>query len=176
MTREEFYSLAQAMKTYYPKENLLPTKESLELWYDMLQDLDYRIACASLKKFVATNKFAPTIADIREGAVQIMQPDQLNEAEAWSLVSAALRKSTYYAQEEYEKLPPMVQKAVGSALQLRNWAMDEKFNEEVARSNFMKTYRTLADREREDARLPQNVRAFIQTASEQVKQIEVESK
>ena len=40
MNREEFAALAMAIRTYYPRENLMPNDEALNLWYEALQDLD----------------------------------------------------------------------------------------------------------------------------------------
>ena len=120
----------------------------MELWYDMLKDMDYQSAYIGLKNHVATSKFAPTIADIRNGAV-ISQPQELNEMEAWSIVSKAIRNSGYNSVEEFAKLPPLVQKAVGLPSQLRTWALDENYNEEVVSSNFIKCYQNELSRQRE---------------------------
>lgn len=66
MTREEFGVFSSALKTYYPKETLLPNKAAMELWYRQLQDIPYQIAESALNKWVATNKWSPSIADIRQ--------------------------------------------------------------------------------------------------------------
>lgn len=160
MTFKEFMQLAAAIKTYFPKDNILPTKEAMDLWYDMLKDLDYKTACIGLKKHVATSKFAPTIADIRSGA-QITQPQQLNEMEAWALVSKAIRNGIYKSAEEFEKLPPLVQKAVGSPEQLRAWAMDEHYADGVVMSQFQKCYRAESNRVNEYSKLSSDIQKFI---------------
>lgn len=141
MTVQEFGKLADAIKTYFPRDNILPTNTSMELWYDMLKDLDYRAAYTGLRAHVASSRFAPTIADIREKSLQVNQPRELNETEAWSLVSKAIRNSSYNSVEEFAKLPQLVQKAVGQPSQLRIWAIDENYNEEVVSSLFTRTYR-----------------------------------
>lgn len=164
MTFKEFGKLADAIKTYFPRDNMLPTDTAMELWYDMLKDMDYQSAYIGLKNHVATSKFAPTIADIRNGEV-ISQPQELNEMEAWSLVSKAIRNSGYNSAEEFAKLPPLVQKAVGLPGQLRTWALDENYNEEVVSSNFIKCYRNELARQRELQKMPQNVRNLIGKAN-----------
>lgn len=164
MTVDEFARLADAIKTYFPRDNMLPTDIAMELWYDMLKDMDYQSAYIGLKNHVATSKFAPTIADIRNGAV-ISQPQELNEMEAWSLVSKAIRNSGYNSVEEFAKLPPLVQKAVGLPSQLRTWALDENYNEEVVSSNFIKCYRNELAKQRELQKMPQNVRNLIESAN-----------
>lgn len=175
MTVEEFTQLAAAIKTYFPRDNMLPTKQAMELWYDMLKDMDYKDAYIGLKNHVATSRFAPTIADIRNGAT-ISQPEQLNEMEAWALVAKALRNGSYHALEEYEKLPPVVQKAVGTHEQLRNWALDENFSEEVAKSNFLRAYRTEVKWEQELAKMPNDIKKLIETVNQNSYKAQIENK
>lgn len=164
MTVDEFARLADAIKTYFPRDNMLPTDTAMELWYDMLKDMDYRSAYIGLKNHVATSKFAPTIADIRNGAA-ISRPQELNEMEAWSLVSKAIRNSGYNSAEEFAKLPPLVQKAVGLPSQLRTWALDENYNEQVAMSSFQRAYKAELKRQEELQKTPQNVRNLIEKAN-----------
>ena len=38
MDKQEFATLAMALRTYYPKESILPNKEAMQLWYRELQD------------------------------------------------------------------------------------------------------------------------------------------
>ena len=165
MTVDEFAKLADAFKTYFPRDNMLPTDESMELWFDMLNDLDYKSAYASLKKHVSTSRFPPTIADIREGATDFAAPNELNEMEAWSLVSKVIRNSGYNSAEEFAKLPPLVQKAVGLSSQLRTWALDENYNEEVAMSSFQRAYKSELKRHEELLKMPQNIRNLIEKAN-----------
>lgn len=165
MTGKEFAKLALAIKTYFPRDNVLPSNETMELWFDMLKDLDYEIASMGLKAYVSTNKFAPTIADIREYATKVTKPQQLNEMEAWSLVSKAIRNSGYHSEEEFEKLPPLVQKAVGQPSQLRMWAIGDDYNEAVVSSNFIKTYRVVAKRNEDVAKMPEPIAEQIRDKS-----------
>lgn len=164
MTFKEFGKLADAIKTYFPRDNMLPTDTAMELWYDMLKDMDYQSAYIGLKNHVATSKFAPTIADIRNGAV-ISRPQELNEMEAWSLVSKAIRNSGYNSVDEFAKLPPLVQKAVGLPGQLRTWALDENYNEQVVMSGFQRAYKAEIKRHEEIQKMPQNVRNLIEKAN-----------
>lgn len=175
MTVKEFAKLADAIKTYFPRDNMLPTDTAMELWYDMLKDMDYKDAYIGLKNHVATSRFAPTIADIRNGAV-ITQPEQLNEMEAWALVAKALRNGGYHSLEEYEKLPSAVQKAVGTHEQLRNWAMDENFNEEVAKSNFLRAYRIEIKREQELVKMPNDIKELVESVNQNSYKAQIEVK
>lgn len=163
MTFKEFGYIADAIKTYFPRDNVLPTEHAMSLWYDGLKDLPYQIVNLALKKYVQTNRFAPAIADIREQAAllnQNNQNDDLNEIEAWSLVLKAIRRSTYYSEEEFAKLPATVQRAVASPKQLREWATLEDVDGKtltVIQSNFQRAFRAEQQRERERNKLSPDV-------------------
>ena len=97
--------------------------------------------------------------------------------EAWALVSRALRNGYYGANEEFEKLPPLVQKAVGSPGNLRNWAQtDAKSIENVIQSNFMRAYKTVVNREKEVERMPADVRALIENVNKNSYSAQIASK
>ena len=55
MTIKEFALIAAAIKTYFPRDNILPTESAMDLWYEELKDLPYSIANSALRMFVATN-------------------------------------------------------------------------------------------------------------------------
>ena len=162
MNAKEFGFLADAIKTYFPRDNVLPTENAMRLWYEELKDIPYQLAHTALRKYVSTNKFAPTIADIREQVAELndKNKEELNETAAWSLVLKAIRRSTYYSEEEFAKLPTTVQRAVASPKQLREWATLEDVDGKtltVIQSNFQRTFRAEQQRERERNKLSPDV-------------------
>ena len=162
MTAKEFGFLADAIKTYFPRDNVLPTENAMRLWYSELKDIPYQLAHTALRKYVSTNKFAPTIADIREQVAELNRRDEeeINETAAWSLVLKAIRRSTYYSEEEFAKLPATVKRAVASPKQLREWATLEDVDGKtltVIQSNFQRTFRVEQQRERERSKLSPDV-------------------
>lgn len=164
MTFKEFGYIADAIKTYFPRDNVLPTEHAMSLWYDGLKDLPYQIVSIALKKYMQTNKFSPTIADIREQAEQLNQNNHktdLNENEAWTLVLKAIQRSGYYSEEEFAKLPKIIQRTIGSSSRLREMALDEKFNHGVESSNFQNKFRTEQQKEREKQKLSPDVSRLI---------------
>lgn len=165
MEREQFKTLVKGMKAVYSDPKFIADKDAFDVWYSLLQDLDYDIASQAIQKYMMSNRFPPTIADIREQCNDFSAPQELNEMEAWSLVSKAIRNSGYNSVEEFEKLPPLVQKAVGLPSQLIIWALDENYNEQVVSSNFIKCYRNEVARNRELQKMPQNVRQLIEKAN-----------
>ncbi len=174
MNFKEFGILADSIKTYFPRDNILPRPNAMELWYDALKDISYQNASIALKKHIMTNKFPPTIADIRGNAVELnpdIQFQEINEMAAWGLVLKAMRNSIYHSEEEFAKLPPLVQKAVVSPAQLREWAMAEDIDGtwmNVTQSNFMRTYRAEMTRDREMKKLSPDILRLMVDSSDKI--------
>jgi hypothetical protein len=75
------------------------------------------------------------------------------------LVSKALRNGYYGAEQEFEKLPPLVQRAVGQPSNLRQWATtDIDSIENVIQSNFLRTYRAVLNRDKDKQKLNASLR------------------
>lgn len=162
MTREDTKKLLMRISSVYP--NWKPQADLtfvIETWCEYLSEYTYEQVLIALKAYISTDTsgFAPSIGQLVDKIHSIKQPCELNEMEAWSLVSNALRNSTYNADAEFSQLPALVQKAVGSPSNLRNWAQtDIESIENVVQSNFMRTYRTVVAREKESRKLPESVR------------------
>lgn len=164
MTREEFAVLVKAMKAVYSSENFIADKDAFNVWYGLLQDLPYEQANLAVQKYMTSERFPPTIADIRTKATEIIAPveESMSELQAWALVQKAIRNSVYHAEEEFAKLPEACQRAVGTAANLKEWAlMDSDQVATIEQSHFVRNYRASVQRMKEEARLPENVRMLI---------------
>lgn len=162
MTREQFAVLVKAMKSAYTKPDFLPDQNSFNVWYALLQDLDYRVLSAAVQSHIQTSPYLPTVADLRSRAQQFTAKDPLNEMTAWSMVYKAICNSGYHAEEEFAKLPETVQRAVGSPANLREWAaMDISTVSSVGQSNFLRAYRAASAREKEIGQLSESMRNMI---------------
>lgn len=162
MTREQFKVLVKAMKAVYTNPGFIPDQDAFDVWYSMLKDLDYAIASWAVQMHLQMEESPPTVAGIRKQSVKLKadETDDLNETAAWSLVLKAIRRSTYYSEEEFEKLPATVQRAVASPKQLREWATLEDVDGKtltVIQSNFQRTFRVEQQRERERNKLSPDV-------------------
>lgn len=166
MTRDETKQILMRIQSTFP--NWKPQSDlrfTVETWHEYLSDYDYEQVRAALKAFVMTDSsgFAPSIGQIVEIMDRIGNVGELSEMDAWDTVSRALRRSLYYADEEYSKLPEAVRKAVGSPEMLRSWAeTDMKSIENVVQSNFMRTYRKELTRAKEMRKIPANIRALLE--------------
>lgn len=167
MTREQIQDFLAMIQSAYPNFNPPNKTAAVNAWTLALEEYEEQAVHMAFKLYMQTNTngFAPAPGQIIDKIHTMTKPQELNEMEAWSLVSKAIRNSGYNSVEEFAKLPPLVQKAVGLPSQLRTWALDENYNEEVVSSNFIKCYRNELSRKRELQKIPQNVRDFIEKAN-----------
>ena len=113
MTKQEFSNWVMALKTYYPREQLLPNTQAIELWYQELHDIPMTVAEAALRKWVATSKWSPTIAEIREMCVDVKRGDAPDWSEGWMKVNMAIQRyGRYRPGEAMASLDPITRKAV----------------------------------------------------------------
>lgn len=166
MTREQFAILVKAMKATYTAEGFIPDADAFNVWYALLSDLDYKVASAALRKYMMTSKKIPTPADLREQALALTSsgiPDDQSELAAWALVRQAISNSSYHSEEEFAKLPPLIQKVIGYPANLREMAgMDMDTVNSVEQSHFMRSYRAVVARERDMAKLSPALREIIE--------------
>ena len=160
MNKKEFAIFASALRTYYPKENILPNEQALALWYKQLQDIPYQVAEAALNKWVATNKWSPSISDIREEALNITQGEAKEWGEAWQDVIYAVRHyGSYQVQEALDSFDEQTKKAVERLGGFLKLCASEQMS--VERANFRQIYEQEIQRERARAQLPPKLKALI---------------
>ena len=163
MTRDETIKILMVIQAAYPNYKPPDKTVAVNVWAEMLSDIPYEKVSAAVKLYIQTDTsgFAPSVGDVRERVCDIFaKEDDLNETAAWSLVLKAIRRSTYYSEEEFAKLPATVQRAVASPKQLREWATLEDVDGKtltVIQSNFQRTFRVEQQMERERNKLSPDV-------------------
>lgn len=168
MTKNEVIKLLMTIQTFYPSYRVENKEFTINAWYTIIGDCDYKLMEKALRAYITTDTsgFAPNIGQLLDKFHTIQSPQELNEMEAWLLVGRALRNGTYGAVEEFNKLPPLVQKAVGSPDNLRNWAQtDSESIENVVQSNFMRTYRIVVNRAKEYQKMPKDIQTLIENTN-----------
>ena len=172
MDKKEFSLFTMALRTYYPRENILPNNQAMELWFRQLQDIPYKVAEASLNKWVATNKWSPSIADIREMASTVTEGEIPDWGDGWEQVLKAIRNlGSYRILDAMESFDPITRQCV-ERLGFKNICMSENINAD--RANFRIIYEQLAERKKRDAQIPFEVRKMISDI--QNGQLAIESK
>lgn len=165
MTRSEAIMIFNILKAAYPNAYKGMTKDDannvINLWCDMFDDQDDQYIGLAVKAFITsdTKGFPPTIGQLKNMIFKLKNPDEMTEQEAWNLVMKALGNSLYNAEEEFQKLPQVIQRILGNYKTLKEWAMiDRETLSTVTASNFMRSYKARAKNEREYLALPQSVR------------------
>ena len=163
MTRDETIKILMVIQAAYPNYKPPDKTVAVNVWAEMLSDIPYEKVSAAVKMYIQTDTsgFAPSVGDVRERVCDIFaKEDDLNETAAWSLVLKAIRRSTYYSEEEFSKLPPILQRSVSSPRQLKEWATMEDVDGKtltVIQSNFQRTFREEQRREHERNKLSQDL-------------------
>ena len=161
MDKKEFSIFASALRTYYPREKLLPNEPAMELWYNQLKDIPYNVAEATLNKWVATEKWSPSIADIRKTASEMVNGVTDDWGKGWEQVEKAIR---YYGQyREAEALADMddLTRRTVERLGFKNICVSE--NIIADRANFRTIYEQLAQRKETEQVVPATLKALIDT-------------
>lgn len=161
MNKKEFGIFASALKTYYPKEKILPNEQALELWYQQLKDIPYQVAELTLNKWVATNKWSPSIADIREQAAGIIQGEEKDWGEAWQEVLRCISKYGFYREEDALNSMDELTRKVVKRLGFKNICLSEDI--QVDRANFRMIYEQEQTKAKQDAQLPPKIKELMAT-------------
>lgn len=123
----------------------------MRLYVEMLSDIPPQILDAAVKKLIMTNKFLPSIAEIRETAYGIKDtisgtaaPD---ESEAWGEVVKAIQSVGYYGK------PKFSHEAITAAVNNIGWqdictTPNEGTN--TLRSQFRRAYQLAAQRQKDN--------------------------
>lgn len=177
MTRNEMSRVIKAMKATYPKYYMGMSQDDVEgmldVWSGLFANYKLSTVMAGLQAFIMadTKGFPPSpgqIVDIIHKTAA--SGTHLTATEAWALVRRAVSNSSYHAEEEFERLPDIVKRAVGSPGNIRELAaVDESEFETVEKSHFIRAYNTELLRMQEQEKIPYDVRLTISEGMESLK-------
>ena len=160
MTREETKELLKEIQRLYPNFKAPDPTGTLDAWARVLNQYPLQSMVYALTRFALSDSsgFAPTIGQLVESIREAADETALTAMEAWSMAMKAARRATYYAEEEFDKLPKDVQRAVGSPTVLRGWASADIESLPAIQANFIRTYNARAKSERIAQSLPPGLR------------------
>lgn len=153
MNKSEWIKTALVLKTAYEKDGFLGAPEKVNVWYEMLKDLDGERVAAAAMKHICTQKWPPTIAEIRALAV----PNETKPwGEAWEDVLRAIRLYGIYDERgALDSMEPQT-KATVKRLGWKNLCISE--NVAVDRANFRMIYEADQEEAKRQAVLPEGLR------------------
>jgi hypothetical protein len=148
----------------YPKENEKETEFMEETWLFMLEEYDYPVVRAAVKKLIVTMPdFPPNVGQVIQEIDRLNNPDRILPEKAWSMALEVVQDyGTYNSKDAVDSLPPVVKKAVECM-----GGFDAIGRSEVGDSyfmnQFMKVYRSLLEEEKEKEMLPGKLKREIET-------------
>ncbi len=158
MTQDETNRILSTILEAYPSfgKDRDPAFTS-RLWHTLFEFTPYREVEKALMQFISTDTrgFPPPPGALREIILERMKEAELSETEAWNLVRKAIGRSMYYSGEEFGKLPPALQRIIGSPDNLHSWAaLDERAVESSLMPWFLRAYAGRMEKERRAKLLP----------------------
>ena len=163
MTRQEFAILAKALRATYKKDKFLSESDEQEVWYTMLQDIPYDVMSMAVQKWITTQKWQPSIAELRSMAAEIANEPIPGCEEAWEKVLRIARDYSPYDTERTEAKIAELDDITRQCLKLvdiKSIAYTENLG--VDRAHFMKTYEILANRKKTQNQEPETLRTAIE--------------
>ena len=161
--------LAAAYPRFYCGPEAPDRVQVLKLWAEMFANDDVALVAAAVKCHIASDRggYPPHIGAIKNEMAALTRPAGLDAAQAWELVRRAVSNSGYDSQEEYNRLPEEVRRAVGSPGQLYQWSqMDSSTFHSVVSSHFRKTWEAREAKRRQEALVPEDVRRLMSGLAE----------
>lgn len=174
MTKADAARLVAIVVTAYPNYDKFRDEEAVtatvNLWATMFSADDSRIVALALNKHIATNKWPPSVAEIRELMLEIQHPDLIPPDKAWIAVSDLLySEGANNHGDLYCQLPPLIARAVESIGWGNLWEMHRSYcvggKPGMDRVAFMQQYTPMYDREKQRAMTPTDLTLQIDAAA-----------
>lgn len=158
MNREEFTKMMVFLTAAIERK---PSKETIEVYFEMLQDMPYELALAAAKKVIGEEEYPvlPTVGKIRKAAMALCNMDRVTAPEAWGLVLKAIRSHGFYGEAEaMAELPAEVRTVVKQM----GWSeICHSDKPDVLRAQFMRMYETKEAKQKEVDMLPADVKKMV---------------
>lgn len=152
IAEEDFKIAIKVLKSTFTSPNFLPDDDAVRNWYQMLKDIDYKVLQMAIYKYAMTNKFPPTVAEMRELAAEIMLGELPDWGEGWEQVLKAIKDFGYMRPKEAMDSFDDITRECVKRLGFINICKSENIS--VERANFRQLYEQIANRQREAVKLP----------------------
>ncbi|NDO45988.1 replicative helicase loader/inhibitor [Clostridium sp. MD294] len=164
MTREEIVQVLAVLKANYSGALKDMTRQEAEgkinIWITMFADTDREIMNLAVQKIIATSKYFPTVAEVREVIAEINTGCVLDGGAAWGEVITAIRNYGQYRElQALESMSDMT-KTVVQRMGWRDLCLSE--DTEIDRAHFLKIYQAEEKRQKQKNVLPLETRQKIE--------------
>lgn len=164
MNKQETAKLLAYIAIAYPNGKVEPNEPTVNLWSQFTAEMPYSAAKAAVDSMIATLKFPPTIADIREAVARAQSEARgdLSAGEAWAKVNRSFRLYGYYdptgaRQFLGERIWDVIKMVSGSYCDMCI-AEDEHIP-----ARFERLYKAQAEKQHRNDMIPQGVRDHLET-------------
>ena len=147
--------LLRAISGAYPTFEL--TDDRVSIYVKLLADLDAEALIAATQQHIATSKFPPTVAELREACASLTRPALPAWADAWGEVLDAIRRVGYLGRPSFSH--PLITQAVHSMGGWKLLCAMEISETATQRAQFRDVYNAYASRATATANLLPDVRA-----------------
>jgi len=155
-----------AVKAAYPASKILEDIPSMEFWFEMIKDIDYKVAQNAVKEYICTNTFPPSIADIRKLCRERTVKGMIGFEQAWGVINRAI---SLYGNQNPTGAYGYMDQQTGSHITAeiaKNLGWTEicmTDNPMATRANFRMAYERKIEEEQKKQQLPENVRTEKQS-------------
>lgn len=168
MTKKETAQVLAAISSAYPNHDRFASEQAVEgmatIWAATFAEDDAKLVQLAVAKHIQTNKWPPSIAEIREIMLAIQCPDMIEPDEAWIAVTDLLYAGGDY-EDRSDKLPELIRTAVKAV----GWSNLRELRRQAViggkpgldRVAFMEIYKPLYERERQRQQVAPNIRKAI---------------
>lgn len=163
MTKADAARLVAIVVTAYPNFDKFKDAKAIEatvnLWAMMFEQDESGIVALAVKKHIATNKWPPSVAEIREIMLEIQHPELIEPDKAWLAVSDLMYSAGQFNYGDLSRqLPPLVARAVESIGWTSLWEMHRSAyiggKPGMDRVAFMQQYTPMYEREKTRSMTP----------------------
>ena len=170
MSKAGIYILLGLLKEAYPRFYADKPDDEMEaaaaIWREMLSDTDDETAMIALKRLIATCKFPPTIAEMRESVSAVKYPAFMDASEAWGEVNFAIREYGYNRQDKAFSLMCEPVRLTVQHMGWRELCLSE--NDMADRAHFIKLYDAVINGIKEERQLPVDLNKNIAALRQKV--------
>ena len=170
MTKDEVKVMFAGLSRYY-HPNLLPVidADTINAWGELLCDLNGIKVLTITKAWVQTNKYPPTIADIREMIAKEMVQDKDTAPEAWKKLNQAVKLFGFYDQKGMaESLGNGALRHVAEQFGMRHWCERLEANDSTDSAQFRDAYNAEVKKETYRLQVAAPIRNLIDNGKLQI--------
>lgn len=162
MTKNDIKMLLAMLGTVYSK-NLLPTPDALTIntWEALLGDMDFDKIKAAAIKWASTEKYPPTIADLRSLATESQYGTPKPAQQAWGLLQYAVLKFGYPGEEEALSLLDPETRNIVTQFGWKYFCQMPIENESTYYAQFRNAYDSECKREKSRRQVPEFIQKQI---------------